>query len=143
MSAGKLITTALLLSCAVACTDDGVSSGPANPMMPIIGTAAPYGYASGRVTESGSNLPIASATVVWADLGGVWEDAGDGVSTDANGSYQLTVGPLHGPGNAERRFLLRASKIGYLSQEVEVQLPAAGSDLPRTPTVNFDLKLAM
>jgi len=133
---GKAITTALLLSFAVACADEKVS-GPSNPMAPI-GSTALYAYASGRVTESGSSQPIAFAIMDWISIEGAWGDAADGISADANGTYQLRVGPQ--PGSTERRFLIRARKTGYVSQEVEVQLSTPVIGQSRTLTVNFSLQ---
>lgn len=52
----KLIATTLLLSLAVACTREHVSA-PTNPVARI-GSMTIFAYASGRVTEAGSNRAI-------------------------------------------------------------------------------------
>ena len=136
----KLITTALLLSSAVACTDENVSA-PTNQVAPI-GNMTVFAYTSGRVTEAGANQPIPSAIVDWIGIDVAWDAAADGVGTDANGTYQLLVGPPQ-PWSAEpRRFLIRARQTGYDTQEVEVQLPIRVSGQSRTLTVNFSLQRA-
>jgi hypothetical protein len=135
----KLMTTALLLSSAVACTDENVSA-PTNQVAPI-GNMTVFAYASGRVTEAGSNQPIPSALMDWIGIDAAWDAAGDGVGTDANGTYQLLVGSQHGSPES-RRFLIRARQTGYVTQEVEVQLPTPVSGQSRTLTVNFSLQRA-
>ena len=132
--------TALLLSFAVACTAENVSA-PTTPVAPN-GNATIFAYASGRVTESGSNQPIPSAIVDWIGIDAAWDGAADGVGADANGTYQLLVGPQQRGSAEPHRFLIRARQTGYVTQEVEVELPTPVSSQSRTLTVNFSLQPA-
>ena len=85
---------------------------------------------SGTVTDT-LDQPLAGVNVLWAGLAEAPGDRGHGVMTDAQGAYHLSVGTLGGPGAAEGRFDLYATKDGYLGQMVETAL----SDT----TVNFRL----
>jgi hypothetical protein len=60
--------------------------------------------------------------VEWAGLAEAWGDRGHGVTTDSSGFYRMNVGPLGGPGSGAGQFLMRASKTGYVSQEVQATL---------------------
>ena len=87
---------------------------------------------TGVVRDAVSGAALPGAQVEWAGIAEAWGDRGSGVTTDAEGRYQLWVGPLDGPGSGNGAFSLRASKAGYSEAHVIANLAQQ--------TVNFDLR---
>jgi hypothetical protein len=102
---------------------------------PVTSTPVPVSsqMVTGLVKDAVTGEPITDAAIEWTGLAEAWGDRGHGVKTDANGHYQLPVGQLGGPGSAQGTFLIRASKAGYISVELN-------ATLTEHTEVNFNLE---
>jgi hypothetical protein len=90
---------------------DGFSGYPKSNLVTFNVISPDMGYVTGVVTDAVTKEPIAGASVEWAGVAEAWGDRGHGVMTDANGTYQMLVGPVPGGG-----ILMRAWKAGYESR---------------------------
>ncbi len=137
-----LVTCAICLMVA-GCDKSSPSRSPTSPS-PTTTSApdptggpptGPSGSVTGVVKDAVTNQPLAAAAVAWAGLAEALGDRGDGVRTGVNGAYHMQIGPLGGPGSREGRFVMQASKEGYINRTVEATL-ADGL------TVDFNLQPA-
>jgi hypothetical protein len=87
---------------------------------------------TGRVTDAVTDTPLAGANVEWTGLAEAWGDRGHGVVTKTDGSYEVVISGLGGPGSEQGQVNIRAMKSGYVEKAMKVTLS------PVT-TINFAL----
>jgi hypothetical protein len=84
------------------------------------------------VTDAVTDTALAGANIEWTGLAEAWGDRGHGVVTKADGSYELVISNLGGPGSEQGQVNIRAMKSGYVEKAMKVTLS------PVT-TINFAL----
>jgi hypothetical protein len=114
------------------------------PAMPSI-AGSPSSLVGGVVVDA-ANRPLAGVTIEWTAVAATsatsWGDSRREVETSADGAYGMVVGNAGGAVNLDGGFLIRASKPGYSSQQVQARLAesACSWNEPRCSlTVNFRL----
>src|SRR4029450_2965893 len=100
-------------------SDDRFLRRPSPPPPP----PAPPTVVSGIVTDSPYDHPVHGARVEWVGAVGAWGDNGDGVLTEDNGAYTMSVGPLGGLG--EQVVVVRARREEYRGDQKLVRLDSS------------------
>jgi len=130
----RLAIIAVCLTLAAACGSTNVAGPSDRAAEPPLPLPAPNLAAIARgVVSDPSGMPIMGATVEWAGLAEAWGDRGDGVQTDQDGFYKISIGPLAGPGTLEGVAWMRATKEGYAGKETQVHLDSLEVNFTLTP----------
>lgn len=117
---------AITLGFGLGCSDSAKAPTSFRPTAPTPSAPTPPTQGryivTGRIIDAATNSPLAAANVEWAGLAEAWGDRGHGVVSKADGSYELVISGLGGPGSEQGLVNIRAVKAGYVEKAMKVTL---------------------